>query len=469
MNKSSSIAAAGVLAVVVLAVVFLPYFVGMQLEQRLRARLQHAGGLPVSLRIVRYDRGFWHARVTVAMIYRGQRILLDSRILHGPLPTIGWARIDTRPRLSALSGTLEPYFTAAPLTVTTRVGFRDSWTVDLDSPPAARPIPQAGGGQITWGGLHAELNIAGGRGSLNLGLPSLIVATPQRQIDVERLSAHADAATALNRLTAASTRADHGADFSAWNSRFIIRAQKFTIADETHDFQLALRGEYTQNTRGAPDRTLAVSQTVKIAQALFDTVSDDGRSPTRIHDTQITLGLSGLNIAPLQSALQTLRAAGLHAAGPPTGTTCASSGALLGRVRRIVEQQLPRILSGQPRVTLDIPQIALPPGRMNARLAARLAPAAADANAALRLPMLLDRLAANAHLAISRPLMMSLLEQRYSRSKALLMLQTGLNEHLIRAKQAGFVSDLRYADRNLIVNERPGNRFLSALGLPDRR
>jgi uncharacterized protein YdgA (DUF945 family) len=165
MNKLALVVVPiGILAAAVCAV---PWYVGMQAEQTMRAeatRLAGSAQFPLDVTYTRYDRGWLTSsavsRLTVKM---ESGLYLDVRheISHLPDPRTGWVQVHSVPQWSGpVKAVFDHYFSGQPaLTVDTVIGFDGSRQTVFNSPAFSQPVHDMPGAKLTWGGMQGKVRL----------------------------------------------------------------------------------------------------------------------------------------------------------------------------------------------------------------------------------------------------------------------------------------------------------------------
>jgi len=165
MNKLALVAVpAGILAATACA---LPWYLGMQTEQAMRAevsKLASSAQFPLSVTFMRYDRGWLSsAAVTRFTLKAEPSLFLDVRheISHLPQSQTGWVRVRSVPQWNGeVKAVLDHYFSGQPaLTVDSVFGFDGSRKTTFSSPAFNQPLHDAPGAKLSWGGMQGTISV----------------------------------------------------------------------------------------------------------------------------------------------------------------------------------------------------------------------------------------------------------------------------------------------------------------------
>jgi len=165
MNRLALVAVpAGILAAAACA---LPWYLGMQTEQAMRAevsRLASSAQFPLNVTFMRYDRGWLSsAAVTRFTLKAEPSLFLDVRheISHLPQPRTGWVRVRSVPQWNGeMKAVLDHYFSGQPaLTVDSTFGFDGSRKTTFSSPAFNQPLRDAPGAKLSWGGMQGTISV----------------------------------------------------------------------------------------------------------------------------------------------------------------------------------------------------------------------------------------------------------------------------------------------------------------------
>jgi uncharacterized protein YdgA (DUF945 family) len=165
MNKLALVAVpVGILAAAACA---LPWYLGMQTEQSMRAevsRLASSVQSPLNVTFMRYDRGWLSSTAVSRLTLKAEpSVYLEMRheISQLPWPGTGWVRVRSVPQWNKdVKAVLDHYFAGRPaLTVDTVLDFDGSRKTTFSSPAFNQPLHDAPGTSLSWGGMEGTISV----------------------------------------------------------------------------------------------------------------------------------------------------------------------------------------------------------------------------------------------------------------------------------------------------------------------
>ena len=165
MNKLALVAVPA--AILAAAACALPWYVGMQTEQAMRAevsKMASSAQFPLNVTFMRYDRGWLSSSAVTRLTLKLEpSFYLDVRheISQLPRPRAGWVHVRSVPQWNGeMKNTLDHYFAGQPaLTVDSVVGFDGSRKTTFSSPAFSQPLQEAPGAKLTWGGMQGTISV----------------------------------------------------------------------------------------------------------------------------------------------------------------------------------------------------------------------------------------------------------------------------------------------------------------------
>jgi uncharacterized protein YdgA (DUF945 family) len=165
MNKLAFAAVS--VAILATAVCALPWYLGLQTEQAMRAEVSKMAGsapFPLNVTFMRYDRGWLSSAAVTRLTLKAEpSIYLDVRheISQLPRPGAGWVHVRSVPQWNGqIKTTLDHYFAGQPaLIVESVVGFDGSRKTTFSSPAFSQPLREAPGAKLTWGGMEGTVSV----------------------------------------------------------------------------------------------------------------------------------------------------------------------------------------------------------------------------------------------------------------------------------------------------------------------
>ena len=165
MNKFALIAVP--VAILAAAACTLPWYLGMQTEQAMRAevsKLASSAQFPLNVTFMRYDRGWLSSTAVTRLTLKVEpNVYLDVRheISQLPRPGAGWVHVRSVPQWNGeIKTALDHYFDGQPaLIVDSIVGYDGSRNTTFSSPAFSRPLHGAPGAKLTWGGMEGTISV----------------------------------------------------------------------------------------------------------------------------------------------------------------------------------------------------------------------------------------------------------------------------------------------------------------------
>jgi uncharacterized protein YdgA (DUF945 family) len=162
MNKLALVAVP--LSVLAGAACAVPWYVGMQTEEAMRAQVAALAGnaqFPLNVVFTRYERGWLSSTAMSRLTFKAEpRMYLEVHhdISHVPDTQAGWVHVRSVPHWDAsLKSTLDYYFDGKPaITVDTVIGFDGSRRTVFASPAFSKPLQNLPDAKLSWGGLQGQ-------------------------------------------------------------------------------------------------------------------------------------------------------------------------------------------------------------------------------------------------------------------------------------------------------------------------
>ncbi len=165
MNKLALIAAP--VTIVAAAACALPWYLGMQTEQAMRAevsKMASSAQSPLNVTFMRYDRGWLSSTAVTRLTLKAEPSLyLDVRhdISQLPQPGAGWVHVRSVPQWNGeIKTAFDHYFAGQPaLTVDSVAGFDGSRKTTFSSPAFSQPLRETPGAKLAWGGMEGTISV----------------------------------------------------------------------------------------------------------------------------------------------------------------------------------------------------------------------------------------------------------------------------------------------------------------------
>ena len=265
--KKIGIALGALLGLLVVAAGALPWYLGVEAEQRFRAATaeRNATGSPFTLTLVQYQRGWLESSALHRVSLKADpSVHFDIQHDIEQLPDVqgNLVRVRSTPRWpEAVQAAADYYFAKQPaLTVETAVDYERNVAVRISSPAFSRPLITEPNVKLTWGGAQGTLQFTGNsQMKLDLSMP--------------RLAFEGDGAVAdLTRATLQGEWATAGSQFD-WQGETRMAVEK--VALESPNGGGVLKGIETTVLQRNQGETILVGYAIKVKEGVATGVGMD--------------------------------------------------------------------------------------------------------------------------------------------------------------------------------------------------
>ena len=258
--KKIGIALGVLLGLLVVAAGALPWYLGVQAEERLRAATaeRNAAGSPFAVTLVQYRRGWLDSTALHRISLKADPSVhfdIQHDIEQLPDPSGNLVRIRSTPRWpEQVQAAADYYFAKQPaLTVETVVDYERNVAVRISSPAFSRPLLTQPNVKLTWGGAQGAMHFTGdSKMKLELSMPQLAFAGDGATADLTRASLHGEWTTAGSQLD--------------WQGETRIAVEK--VALESPNGGGVLKGIETTMLQRNQGQTILVGYAVKVKEGV---------------------------------------------------------------------------------------------------------------------------------------------------------------------------------------------------------
>jgi uncharacterized protein YdgA (DUF945 family) len=288
--KTVKIGLAVLLLLAASAAAAFPWYLGLRTERGFHAALEQGvlrdiglgGGSPLSVSLVRYERGWLHSTAVHRVALKADPEVsfeVHHAIRHVPDPKRGFVVVESTPRWSEkVQSAADYYFGGKPaISVHSVMDFDRVLSMTLESPAFSKPLLTEPGVTLSWGGASGEVSLQGpARVALALELPRV-------EIDGGGVKAVFAGVDLAGDWTVAGNQAE-------WSGETRLAVGEMSFASPMG--RGSLKGVETSMVQRNQGETVMVGYLFKVREG---SASDPGAQPQGFQDAVLDLELDRLD------------------------------------------------------------------------------------------------------------------------------------------------------------------------------